>query len=147
MIRFVPYEAAHLAQVELQPAQARWRDQLFKEDYAKAMAVPGMAWTGLDGDRVVGCAGFYPQWEGRVIAWAVFGAVPRDAWMSIVRKVRKELRDCLADHGRHRVEATVPYNFGNGCRFAHALGFKVEALMKHYGPDGSDHFLYAQVVE
>lgn len=147
MIQFVTYSPSDLARIELQPVQEKWRDRFVLPGYAQSLDVRGMAWTAIDGDKILGCAGFAPQWEGRVIAWAVFGrGIPKIAWARILRKIRKEMHDCLAAHGRHRLEITVPYGFGAGCRLAHLLGFKVEGLMKEYGPDGGDHFLYAQVV-
>lgn len=146
MIRFVPYQPSHLAQVRTQPAQEAWRAYLIRDGFAESLAIPGMTWTGLVDDVPVGCAGFSPQWEGRVVAWALFGDIPKTAWPAIVKKIRHEFRATLQSHGRHRVEMTVPSNFGPGCRLALMLGFAVEGLMKSYGPDGSDHLLYAQVL-
>lgn len=137
MIEFVPFEPWHLSQIEIPAAQAAW----IKPGYAESLA-NNMAWTGFIDDRVVGCAGFAPQWEGRAIAWALFGReIPKRAWTAIIAKVRKELA-CTA---YPRVEATVPFGFGAGCRLANALGFQVEGLLSKFGPDGSDHFLYARV--
>jgi hypothetical protein len=147
MIQFVPYSPTDLTSIELQPAQEKWRDQFFLPGYAQSLDIKGMAWTAMDGEKVLGCAGFAPQWEGRVIGWAVFGReIPRRAWPRILRKIRREMHNSLADHGRHRLEITVPRGFDAGCRLAHLLGFEVEGLMKEYGPDGGDHFLYAQVI-
>lgn len=147
MITFIPYRPEHLMQIDYQPAQRRWKDLFFTPAYARVLDVPDMAWTGLDEQgRVIGCAGFSPQWEGRVIGWAVFGKIPKAAWVPIFKKVRKEMRALRKQGHDHRVEITVPYGFGAGCRLAHLLGFQVEGLMRRYGPDGSDHYLYSQVV-
>lgn len=146
MMRFVPYQPSHLAQVALLPAQEQWRSYLIRDGFAEALALPGMAWTGLLNDMPIGCAGFQPQWEGRVVAWGLFGQIPKMAWPAIVKKIRHEFRATLQSQGRNRVEITVPANFGPGCRLALMLGFTVEGLMKSYGPDGADHLLYAQVL-
>lgn len=147
MIKFVSYSPHDISCIALQPVQAKWRDQFVKPGYAQSLDIPGMAWTALDGGKVLGCAGFSPQWEGRVIGWAVFGTdIPKTAWPRILRFIRKQFHETLAKHGRHRLEITVPFGFGAGCRLAHMLGFQVEGLMKEYGPDGSDQFLYAQVI-
>lgn len=147
MIEFVPYEPWHLEALDLQPMQSWWRDKLLAPGYAQGLA-NDMAWTGFIDDRVVGCAGFAPQWEGRVIAWALFGRdVPKKAWASIVAKVRREFKNTLQSQGhKHRVEITVPATFGEAIRLANILGFEVEGLMKKYGPDGSDHLMYAKVI-
>jgi len=142
MLTFVPYSPEDLRKVDLQPAQASWRERFMDLGYARSLDVPGRAWTGLDdAGRVAGCAGFAPQWEGRVIAWAVFGKVPRPAWARVVAKVRKEMRALEA----RRVEITVPVGFGAGCRLAEILGFNIEGRMNAFGPDGADHYLYSKV--
>lgn len=145
MITFIPYEPEHLAQIKVQPAQELWRDCLILDGFAESLA-NGMSWTGLVAGVPVGCAGFTPHWEGRVTAWALFGVVPKMAWPAIVKKIRREFRSSLQSHGRHRVEITVPAGFGPGCRLALMLGFAVEGKMRAYGPDGSDHLLYAQIL-
>jgi hypothetical protein len=141
MITFVPYQPEHLAQIELQPAQQRWRERFAVPGYAEAIAVPGLCWTALDGDRVLGCGGLQPQWEGRALAWLVVGAVSRTAWPRIVGRVRQTLREAAF----RRVEMHVAQGFGNGCRLAAILSFTVEGLMRGFAPDGGDYYLYARV--
>lgn len=144
---FIPYRPEHLAQIALQPAQ-RAASAVIKEGYAESLAVPGMAWSASnESGEILGCAGMVPQWEGRVIAWALLGvAIPKRAWPTIAKKIAREFNAALADHGRHRVEITVPVNFGAGCRLARLLGFEIEGRLRAYAPDGSDHFLYAKIV-
>jgi hypothetical protein len=140
VISFVPYEPGHLGHVEVQPAQAEWRARMVA-DYARALAVPGHAWTALDeGKRPIGCAGLLPQGAGRAHGWALLSAIPARHWPAMVRKIRAVLD--AAPY--RRIEATVRHDFGNGCRLAKLLGFEVEALMTAYR-DGVDHFLYARV--
>lgn len=140
MIEFVPYEPWHLMVIDLQPTQTAYYQRFVQPGYAESLA-KGVAWTGFINDRAVGCAGFAPQWEGRAVAWALFGrGIPKTVWPAIVRKVRAETQGI-----KGRIEATVPFGFGAGCRLAKLLGFEIEGLMKAFGPDGSDHFLYARV--
>lgn len=146
MISFVPYKPAHLAQLRLQPAQEALRPHLVRPGYAESLAVPGLAWTGVADGVPVGCAGLLPQWEGRVVAWALFGNVPKQAWATIVGKMRREFR-ALGALRRHRVEFTVPCDFGPGCRLAHILGFAAPGPpMREYGPDGRDHLMYERIL-
>lgn len=146
MMEFIPYHADHLLQIALQPAQAHHLGSVAIPKYREALAIPGMAWTGIHDDRIVGCAGLVPEWEGRVIAWALFGVIPKPAWPAIIKKIQREFRETLASQGRHRVEMTVPSNFGPGCRLARLLGFDIEGKMRCYGVDGADHFLFAKII-
>lgn len=147
-MRIIPYRPWHLQLVPLQPAQEAWRRQLVKGSYAEALDVPGLAWTATADDRVAGCAGLAPRWEGNVTAWALFGTnIPVWGWTAILRKIEHEFKAALASHGKHRVEATVPTNFAAGCRLMRLLRFQVEGQMEFYGPDGADHFLFKRIVE
>lgn len=147
MIDFVPYHPSHLAQVGLQPSQEAARRFLIRDGFAEALALHGMSWTGLVNEIPIGCAGMVSQWEGRVIAWALFGAsVPKRCWPAIVRKIAFEFSVTLANRGRHRIEITVPVHFGQGCRLARLLGFAIEGRMRSFDPEGEDHFLYAKII-
>lgn len=146
MINFIPYQAEHLSQVKLQEQQKVWSKEFLKPGYAEALALPNMAWSAVNDNDIVGCAGFIPHWDGRVAVWSIFGQVPKRAWLSIVRKIEYEFQNTLADHGPHRIEATTPVGFNAGCRLAKILNFEVEGLMKQYGPDGRDHFMLARIV-
>lgn len=147
MIRFVPYEPWHLHAIELQPIQELWRDKLLMQPgYAESLVVPGLSWSAVLGKSIVAMAGLSPQWEGRVIAWGLFGeTVPKFAWSRIVRRMKLEMYQ-ITKHGPHRVEMTVPGGFYEGTRLARMLGFEVEGKLKFFGPDGRDHFQYAKVV-
>lgn len=45
-----------------------------------------------------------------------------------------------------RLQITVRSDFNEGTRWAESLGFVKEGLMKKYGSDGHDHYLYGRVL-
>lgn len=145
MLQIVPYDTWHIGMLDLTPELAVFRRDMITQDEVEALKTGGMTWTGMENDRVVGCAGFLPVWQGRVQAWAIFGKMTKRYWPQVVRKIQSEMA-VLKSKGVRRVEATVATNFGQGCRLAFLLGFKVEGEMKSYAPDGSNHFLYAKVL-
>lgn len=91
----------------------------------------------------VGAAGLRPIWEGRAIAWALIG---RDAGPALIA-ITKKLRFMLATWPGNRVEMTVRSNFLPGCRLALALGFRREARLLSFFPDGSNAELFARIRE
>ena len=44
-----------------------------------------------------------------------------------------------------RIQIEVKTDYRMGCRWAEALGFKREGLMRRWMPDGSDAYLYGRV--
>jgi RimJ/RimL family protein N-acetyltransferase len=51
----------------------------------------------------------------------------------------------VLDPAFRRIEATALCAQQPACRFLERLGFRFEAIMRAYGPDGRDHALYARV--
>lgn len=141
MFEIVPFIPAHLRALELQPAQREWAQRVLEDGYAEAMA-KGEAWTALVDGKVSCCAGILPQWPGRSIAWANFGlSIPKARWPRVITKIRQVLDDCPA----RRVETYVGCTHGAGIRLVNLLGFKIEARLAKFAPDGGDCFLYARV--
>lgn len=142
MLEFAPFQPKHLGVLRLQAAQAYLQPLLVKPEYGTALAGPD-TWTGIIDDRVVGCAGVLPQWPGRAIAWAL---LTRDLsarhFLRAHHKVLSVLRSAQRS-GAHRIETTVDAGFDAGHRWARALGFRPEGLMRGYSPEGRDHVLYA----
>ena len=68
-------------------------------------------------------------------------AKPRKA----VKAVRTFLDDVSERESLRRVQATTHADFDRGRRFLEWLGFKNEGVLQGYGPDGSDHIIYARV--
>ena len=144
-ISILPYKPEHLLSIELQPNQRVWRDRIVKGKQAEAINIPGMSFTGFSGGKIIGSAGFVPQWEGRVIGWALLSPqIPKMAWVQIVRTIKATM-ERLFNEGTRRIEITVPAGFAQGIRFAKMLGFAVECKMTAYQPDGSDAYLFAKI--
>lgn len=140
-IYFRPFEPAHLGLLDLPAAE---RGPVNAGEWAAFLA-PAFTWTGFVEGRVVGCAGLVPQWPGRAQAWLLVGpALPRRAWPAITAKVAAIL-DAGHAAGFRRIEATVVDGFAPGHRWIRRLGFRAEGLMRGYGPDGRDHWLYARL--
>lgn len=108
---------------------------------------PGLAWAFMDGPYLLGCGGVIMPWPGRAVAFmrVTSFARPRDVVRGL-RWARKYL-DGLQQHEFFRrieihVRCDAPF-----CRtLAKALGFAApEAVMKAFGPDGADYFLFSRV--
>lgn len=104
----------------------------------------GMAFTAIDGSDVVGCGGIsiaYPQEPlARGEAWAVFPDPSRyrRQFVLMFREIKKFLRNCPV----RRIEAVVDDGLCRAHKFARKLGFKHEAKMPLYRPDGRDAHMY-----
>lgn len=134
----VPFDPSHLRGIKVQPAQ----EEEFSIQSEAISAMYGAAWTALDGNRVMACAGIMPIWNGRHYLWGLLSA---DAGVHMVGLTRAALRELRRIKGR--VEMYVDEGFEPGMRWAEMLGFELETPqpMRGYLPSGRGAYLYARV--
>lgn len=110
--------------------------------YAEALSAdPGMSWAMREGVRVVMAGGVAPVWRGRGLAWLTHDGAEWRHWLAAARWARSWFPILPF----RRIEATVRYEFVAGRRWAECLGFQREGLMRRFGEDGADYWLYARV--
>ena len=79
-------------------------------------------------------------------AWSVINHdLAKSHPLLLTRSVRQAIAITMKSHNLHRVQMTVHSASNEAVRWAFALGFTVEALMRKYGDDQSDHFLFVRV--
>lgn len=135
----VPYAPAHLRALALQPMQASLSAFVASGDYAEKVARAGPAWTAFDHGRPIGCGGFTFPWEERAIAWAVLG----DCGSRMIR-VTRAVKDGMARCPAARIECQVRADFAPGLRWAAALGFTREALLRRFY-EGADFWSFVML--
>lgn len=139
-MKIEPFRPEHLERLLLQPRQADARQLFENPAYGQALA-NGLAYTAIEGDVILCCAGLLPHWEGRAEVWSLMGADLRRHFVAIHHAAVRLLD--VADF--RRIEASVDAKFCNGRRWVERLGFKAEGVMRAYTPDGRDCIRYAKV--
>lgn len=112
------------------------------EDYM----LKGISFTGTDGDKIIGCAGLYPLWEGVLEAWIALDEESKKDRASIIHILRT-LKDCLANLPKDivRVHALVNEHLEGHERFMMFLEFQPEAILKDYFPNHGNCIVYRRV--
>lgn len=113
----------------------------------------GLCWTLKAGprrwDRPIACGGIEPLGHGRWSGWLYASDLSPRGWALVARAFRM----MRTEVGARRVELAVrapeaasewPLSI-RACSFAEALGLKREGVMRSWGPDGADYFLFAGV--
>lgn len=135
-----PLRLEHVRALRLQQAQEPFACHLTQE-YVESLIEHGRAWAVVDDNTVVACAGFVEQWSNRAYAWALIGSEAGRRMVAFTRIVRR----FLDESPWPRIETAVDEQFEAGHRWAVALGFTKEGVMRHYSPDGRDCALYGRV--
>lgn len=135
----MPFKALHLAQIELQGAQTFGGKS---REIGEALE-RSFAFSGIDNDIVLGCAGIVPLWEGRAHLWSYLSKNINKTQMIAIH--RAALRG-IEMRTEKRLEATCDVNFKAGHRWLKMLGFQMECeRMRSYRPDGGDEALYSRI--
>lgn len=126
----VPFAPDHLLRLDPQPEQTWVRDMLAAHPGYATWAADGQAWTCLDGDTPLVCAGIVPD-GGAWRVWAVLAGNARRALLPVVRF----MKTVAATSGR--LETYVRDGFAPGERLALMLGFHPDVdASAATGPDG-----------
>lgn len=142
--RLVPLRPELLALIPASPDQPLWSATLTAE-IRGTLCQPDLAFALLEGGYCIGAGGVLPMWPGRAIAWLVAGGdTTRWHLLHAVRLIRPWFDRLQRDPRFRRLECSVVEGFHRGARFAELLGFHREGFMRHYGPDGAHHHLFAR---
>lgn len=139
--------------VELRPATAAELETLGGASHLERPITPENARLLVEGGdarvfvvdgRIVGATGVSNWTPWRARAWTIMDdADPRLA-LPMIRLARAALDEKHAE-GIHRIEADVRADFAEGFRWARALGFLPECVMRGFAHDRADHILFARV--
>lgn len=138
-MRVEPLTREHLEALTLQPHQAAWRGKLSDEQIGALVHQGG--WAAVDGEAVLGCAGFVDKGDGRAEGWALLGDESGRAMAAITRAVKRGIRSNPA----RRIEIVTACSFAPAGRWATMLGFRFEGRMRAWCADGSDAELWSMV--
>ena len=91
--------------------------------------------------KVVSVFGIRIIWTGLAEMWMVPSKDMERHAISLVRGARAITDSALRDYAVRRLQISVKVENDTAFRFAKALRFDVESVMRKYGPDGSDYYM------
>lgn len=136
MIRIVDYLPEHLEKIELRACH----------DGERPKSIPGQAVTFLSFDEPIAIIGGHMIAPGMMQAWALLSDKIIARKKSFHKQVKLFIEWALEHFSLRRIQISVRTSFPAGYKWAKALGFNCEGVMKRYGPAGQDCWLFARVV-
>lgn len=128
---------------------------LAKEVYkGEGDLVPGMLNNLRGGEchAFIGSDGSLFGVVGGVIIWpgvADIGAILTDNTVrepiGFVRRMRQYISEMMEKHNLHRVQMAVKADYATGHKWAAAIGFKAEGVLKSYSESKEDYVMYGRV--
>lgn len=141
-MEIVPFKAEHLTRLKAQPSQEGLLSTVTPENAESIELAPGIAYSAIEGDKVLAIAGILEYGDGRGLSWAYLSSDMGNKFVGITRAVKRALEITTC----RRVELAADCDFPAAHKWARLLGFTLEApRMKKYTADGRDCSLYAMV--
>ena len=149
ILYIVPYTAQHgkfiLSQQMNHKVLEADRHYINVDGDAKNLVQDHLAFTGIVNDNPIFAAGMKMIWgqvaEGWVIATSEMWKHP----LSVAKAIKKDFARVAKENNITRVQSAIRKDFSEGQRFAEWLGLEKEGLMRKWGFDGSDQYMYARL--
>ena len=103
--------------------------------------------TFLVADRPEALFGVLLLWRGCARGVGLLTPVALEHPLVLTLGLRREIERAMEAFQLRRLEVTVEEQHEAAQRWAAALGFQPEGLMRYYGPAGNHHWLYARIRE
>lgn len=140
MVKVEPFSAEHLIDFQVRPEMGggEWRAQLYPYiGDPKTIAFVGDA-------GVYAIIGRTDLWPGVVELWALPTTLIHVHPIAFHRAVQRQLALLEQDASIKRIQLCVRVGFEAAEAWAELLGFKIETLMKNYGPETDDYWSYVR---
>lgn len=147
-LNVLPFRWYHLEAMDLRDQEKAYL-ALF-DDYlaiAREQEKRGPCFTVFVEDEGPACSyGFVPLWHGVWECWLITATLVEKYPMTTIRAARRAMLQIESDLQAHRLQMTVNARVPLSLRFAEALNFAPEGVLKSYGPDGSDYIMLARTI-
>ena len=145
-LHIVPYTAEHGRFILSCQMNHKLMDEDAKyEGDAMNLVEENLAFTGTVNDKPIFAAGMKMVWGQVAEGWVI---ATHEVWqhpLAVAKAIKKDFARVAKEHNIQRVQTGIRKDFKEGIRFAEWLGLEREGLMKNWGFDGSDQYLYARI--
>jgi len=118
------------------------------EDYGdriNSMGHAGLGWSWIGDGRVLAMFGVAPYWDGCAEAWLMVDTMGiQNRRLQLTKGSRRFFNNIGPALGLRRLQIMVSVAHEEAVAWSRLLGFEYEATLKKYGPDGSDHLVFAR---
>lgn len=135
MIDIVDYQPSHLENIVLKKCH----------DGERPKEIRGNAITFLIAGEPLAIFGWYLISPGVAQVWGLLSEKTQNHKKSFHKAVKLFLPYSIQKLEIRRMQISVRCHFHQGWRWAKKLGFNCEGVMKQYGPDGIDCWLFSRI--
>jgi len=112
---------------------------------AKNLEQDHLAFTGIVNNEAIFAAGMKMVWGRVAEGWVIASSEMWKHPLGVAKAIKKDFARVAKEHNIERVQTAIRKDFEQGQRFAQWLGLEEEGLMKKFGFDGTDQYMYARI--
>jgi len=149
ILHIVPYTAQHgqfiLSQQMNHIVLEADKHYINVDGNAKNLEQNNLAFTGVVNNNPIFAAGMKMVWGQVAEGWVI---ATSDMWkypLGVAKAIKKDFAKVAKENNITRVQSAIRKDFTEGQRFAEWLGLEREGLMRKWGFDGSDQYMYARL--
>ena len=149
ILYIVPYTAQHgqfiLSQQMNHKVLEADRHYINVDGDARNLVQDHLAFTGIFNDNPIFAAGMKMIWGQVAEGWVI---ATNEMWkhpLGVAKAIKKDFARVAKENNITRVQSAIRKDFSEGQRFAEWLGLEKEGLMRKWGFDGSDQYMYARL--
>ena len=123
-------------------------DRVSSKEFLEGMKIninEGPSFTLEREGKIIWCGGIRIFWDGVGEAWCLVSEEGSHFPKLILSSTKKMLDFMQKDLKLHRVQATSRTDIPSFWKFLEHLGFEREGVLRKFGADGADSYLYARV--
>lgn len=136
----IPFKAEHVAQMNIAD---KYKNVFLIPHLFEVYEQLGSSFTFYEKGKIYAVGGVIKFWEGAGEAWFVLSDEMDLPVYSLCATIKHHL-DELLKYDFKRIQATVKHDDEKALRFIEWLGFEREGLLKQFGIEGADYYMYAR---
>lgn len=145
-VELIDFSVRHVSAMNLRPQSRISFDHIpGYRDKLRAVELTKWAHTAVVTGDVVCCFGVIELWPGLGEAWMLTSDKIKRYPISLTRGAQRYFSAAANGLQLRRLQITTNVNDELAVRWANRLNFTQEGLLRSYGPDGSDHFMYSRI--
>jgi hypothetical protein len=146
IINIVKYKGEHGQYIMKQQMNHMLMDKDMEFDgNAMNLEQENLAFTGMIDGKPIFAAGMKIIWNGVAEGWVLATKDALDHPIAVAKAIKKDFARIAKENNINRVQSAVRANYTTGLKFAKWLGLEEEGLMRKFGFDGSDQYMYARL--
>ena len=146
ILNIVKYKGEHGAFIMKQQMNHVLMDKDMEfEGNAMNLEQENLAFRGMIDGKPIFAAGMKMIWNGVAEGWVLATKDVLDHPLLVAREIKKGFAKTAKENNINRVQSAIRADYTIGLKFAKWLGLEEEGLMKKFGFDGSDQYMYARL--